>query len=387
MRSKFTFSKSTWKIGLIVMAGMVVGVIAWGGFNTAMEATNSIEFCISCHEMRDTVYPEYKTTIHYSNPAGVRAICSDCHVPKEWIYKVIRKIQASNEIYHWLAGTIDTPEKFEARRLEYARHVWDTMKATDSRECRNCHSFDAMDFHNQVPKASKAMQVAMTDGSTCIDCHKGIAHKLPDMSNGYKLMFNDLMAASMQLNSAVGDTVYSLGTTPFFLERPATAETGAVSGKLLAATPVKIIARDGDWIQGEIAGWQQEGAERVLYSLQGKRIFVAALAPPTVEKVVQGPAIMDPDTEQNWNQATLTIWTTNQNLVADEAQLWAYGEEMYNSTCGLCHAAPPTDHYLANQWIGTLNAMKRFTPLDDEQYRLLQKYVQLHAKDTGDQIE
>ena len=51
----------------------VAGVIFWGGFNTALEATNTEEFCISCHEMRDNVYQEYKETIHYKNPAGVRA--------------------------------------------------------------------------------------------------------------------------------------------------------------------------------------------------------------------------------------------------------------------------------------------------------------------------
>jgi len=30
--------------------GMVVGIIFWGGFNTTMEATNTMTFCISCHE-------------------------------------------------------------------------------------------------------------------------------------------------------------------------------------------------------------------------------------------------------------------------------------------------------------------------------------------------
>ena len=26
------------------------GIVAWGGFNTAMEATNTTGFCITCHE-------------------------------------------------------------------------------------------------------------------------------------------------------------------------------------------------------------------------------------------------------------------------------------------------------------------------------------------------
>ena len=34
----------------------VVGIIFWGGFNTAMEATNTTEFCINCHEMQAVSY-------------------------------------------------------------------------------------------------------------------------------------------------------------------------------------------------------------------------------------------------------------------------------------------------------------------------------------------
>jgi len=67
----------------------IFGIIFWGGFNTAMEATNTLEFCVSCHEMEDNVYQEYKPTIHYANRTGVRATCSDCHVPDPWVHKVV----------------------------------------------------------------------------------------------------------------------------------------------------------------------------------------------------------------------------------------------------------------------------------------------------------
>ncbi len=159
----------------------LAGIVFWGGFNTAMEATNTLSFCISCHEMRNTVYQEYKTSVHFSNPSGVQAGCPDCHVPREWTAKVVRKIKASWELYHWLIGSIDTKEKFEAKRAELAGRVWRTMKATDSRECRNCHNFQVMDFAGQARFASRIHQDAVKAGKTCIDCHKGIAHKLPPM--------------------------------------------------------------------------------------------------------------------------------------------------------------------------------------------------------------
>ena len=134
----------------LLSVGFVTGIFFWGGFNTVMEATNTLEFCISCHEMRDNVYQEYKETIHYTNRTGVRAVCSDCHVPKDWGHKMMRKIQASQEVYGKIMGTIDTKEKFEAKRLELAEHEWARMKASDSRECRNCHSFDSMNIEKQT---------------------------------------------------------------------------------------------------------------------------------------------------------------------------------------------------------------------------------------------
>ncbi len=163
----------------LLSAGFVAGVLFWGGFNTGMEATNTLEFCIGCHEMKDNVYQEYKTTIHYSNRTGVRAYCSDCHVPKDWTHKLVRKIKASAEVYGKIMGSIDTKEKFEENRLRLATNEWARMKASDSRECRNCHSFDAMDIEKQKARASKMHKIGLEDKQTCIDCHKGVAHHKP----------------------------------------------------------------------------------------------------------------------------------------------------------------------------------------------------------------
>ena len=163
----------------LVFGGFVAGIIFWGGFNTVMEATNTLDFCIGCHEMHDNVYQEYKKTIHYSNRTGVRAVCSDCHVPKDWVHKMARKIQASGEVWGKITGSISTPEKFEAKRLELAEHEWARMKGNDSRECRNCHSFDGMDTEKQKLRGAKMHKIGQSEKKTCIDCHKGIAHKKP----------------------------------------------------------------------------------------------------------------------------------------------------------------------------------------------------------------
>jgi cytochrome c-type protein NapC len=163
----------------ILTLSIVVGVVFWGGFNTAMEATNEQAFCISCHEMRDNVYAEMKKTVHYTNRIGIRATCPDCHVPRDWGYKLVRKVQASRELWSKVTGDVDTPEKFEVHRMEMANREWARMKASNSRECRNCHSFDAMRASVDIPAVYEKHMQADDSGQTCIDCHKGIAHLLP----------------------------------------------------------------------------------------------------------------------------------------------------------------------------------------------------------------
>ena len=169
-------------LGFLTLGGFVAGVIFWGAFNTALELTNTEAFCTGCHEMRDNVYPELQTTIHYTNRSGVRARCPDCHVPHRWTSKIARKMQASKEVWGKIFGTIDTREKFLDHRLVLAQHEWERMKANDSLECRNCHDYQSMDFTRQSPRAQTAHSTYLASGDkTCIDCHKGIAHHLPDM--------------------------------------------------------------------------------------------------------------------------------------------------------------------------------------------------------------
>ena len=100
-------------------------------------------------------------------------------MPKDWTHKMIRKAKASFEIWGKITGSIDTPEKFEAKRMELAGHEWARMKESNSRECRNCHNFDAMSAELQKQTPYKKHMKAKEEGKTCIDCHKGIAHQLP----------------------------------------------------------------------------------------------------------------------------------------------------------------------------------------------------------------
>ena len=160
-------------VGATIMAVVSIGVGKFFGF------TNSNEFCTTCHEMAQAVYVEYKQTLHYSNESGVRAECPDCHVPKVFPENVTSKFAAYSDVLHKILGTVDTPEKFEKRRLLMAQRVWTHMEETDSRECRTCHAFDAMKLEKQGRRGRRKHPKAVEEGKTCIECHKGVVHKLP----------------------------------------------------------------------------------------------------------------------------------------------------------------------------------------------------------------
>jgi cytochrome c-type protein NapC len=160
-------------------AAFALGIGFVGSAKFAIDYTNTTEFCTSCHTMQ-TNFAEYKESKHFLNPSGVRATCADCHVPEPLIPKLVVKIVAAKDVYHQLAGTIDTPEKFEARRWTMANRIWTRMKETDSRECRRCHDYASMELSEQDRSARGKHSRAPDKGETCIDCHKGVVHHMPD---------------------------------------------------------------------------------------------------------------------------------------------------------------------------------------------------------------
>lgn len=165
----------------MLVVGVAGGVVIWGGLNTGMEWTNRTDFCVSCHEMTIPL-EELKKTVHYKNRSGTSVSCADCHVasskhPVDYARKMTMKVVAARDVIGHLLGTIDTPEKFEAQRLTMAKRVWARMEESDSRECRNCHDFKTMDAEKQKDRSVVKHEGAIEDGKTCIECHKGIAHK------------------------------------------------------------------------------------------------------------------------------------------------------------------------------------------------------------------
>ncbi|MCM2678871.1 NapC/NirT family cytochrome c [Echinimonas agarilytica] len=180
-KSRFwTPTKAKWLLGIPIggFVFAVLGAIGLGIFHFTIEASSTNAFCYSCHVGMDTIVEEYEASPHYLNRHGVKADCADCHVSKEFIPKMETKIMAIADVYYQLIGTINL-DNFEQERERLAQKVWDEMKANDSRECRSCHDVNRWDIAAAPTRIKVNHQAAMNGQKTCIDCHAGIAHKLP----------------------------------------------------------------------------------------------------------------------------------------------------------------------------------------------------------------
>jgi trimethylamine-N-oxide reductase (cytochrome c), cytochrome c-type subunit TorC len=358
---------SRFALGAILIVGGIGGVVFWGGFNTFMEYTNTLGFCISCHEMESTVYQEYKETIHYSNRTGVRAVCSDCHVPKEWVPKLKRKIYATRELFYWAMGSIDTPEKFEAARLEMAERVWATMKANDSHECRNCHTYGAMNFELQHENAQNVMKAALAEGRTCIECHKGIVHQLPDLMFSFKGNLADETVEPSQTVS-VGPRAVEM-----------TNADGTLLATLMPGTQVKIVETEADRVRVQLEAWAQDVYPVGLMKAVGERILFAELTKPGLERRTAIDQFEDPYGER-WDKVRIDGWVKKLGLALESKVVWDLADRIYSSRCGSCHAPHATTEFTANQWPGNLDAMADYGGLMDEQFALVKQHLQVHAK-------
>ncbi len=362
---------------LLLAVGVVAGIIFWGGFNTFMEYTNTYSFCVSCHEM-STVEEEYQQSAHAHNPSGVAAICSDCHVPRPWGSKLWRKISATNELYHKLMGTIDTPEKFEERRLTLAQRVWTSMEATDSRECRNCHTNETMVTEKQTKLGQKMHKQLMDGEATCINCHKGVSHELPDMEKLYAGMEADYQQGALKANLAEKAVV-------ILPEVEMTANPGAEDAlaTLYGGAALSVIKQEGDWVQVMSQGWDREEGSHIYVDFN-RAVSLAKMSFDGMDKIERIESKLEPEYELTWNHIKLTGWVPRSALGPNEDEFWTYVTGLHELDCNLCHKTYPRDKWIMFDWRNNLKEMRRHTKLSQEQLQLVTNWVLRGARNDAE---
>lgn len=368
-------------LGIVTCGAFLAGIIFWGGFNTALEATNTEEFCISCHSMKENNYQEIQKTIHWSNRSGVRATCPDCHVPHKWSDKIAAKARASKDVFGWLLGSVNTKEKFESKRLHLAQNEWARFKANGSLECRNCHDYKSMDFAKMSERGAVQMRKAAERDQSCVDCHKGIAHELPEMDDSAQSMLAKMADELNGRSFENGSSYYSLVQTPMYATDSATEYVGVMS----PATQFTVLDESNNRLQVELKTWHKaKGYGRVLYFDFAKNIVQATLTKEASQDdslFVRGDKKEDDLTGLPWEQVTFTVWVDKRGFEDNLQNIWDYAEATYDTTCSVCHSQPDENHFDANTWPGMFAGMQGFVNLDGDTSELILKYLQNHSSD------
>ncbi|OOH91359.1 nitrate reductase [Pasteurellaceae bacterium 15-036681] len=352
---------------------MALGAVVLGGTQYAMKATSTTEFCVSCHSMSHP-QAEWEGSVHFSNRKGIRAECSDCHIPQDNAYHYVKtKVLAVKDLWNtFVVDKLPDQEAYEAHRLEMAQSVWADMKTNDSATCRSCHSFEAMALSEQKESAQKMHQLAMETNQTCIDCHKGIAHFMPDVPVDSAAAMGELAKHGGEFGSS-DKVLYSLTMSP--------AQFAGGEARLMPYAELHNWKEEGDKVTATINGWQQVGAESVVYMDLGKRIMVALLNDDVKDKVNVVKAVHDDVTNSEWKEINFDISMPKSAVTANIEALNSFGHNLNQTHCSGCHAPIGADHYTSNQWIGVVNSMKDRTSMSADDVRAVTIYLQRNAKD------
>ena len=367
-------------LGVLVTLGFIAGAIAWQQFNNVMDATSTEEFCVSCHSM-ETPLEELKQTVHWSNNSGVRATCPDCHLPHDKTAKYARKMQASREVLAELSGKYNEEGSFEEHRAEMAEREWARFAANGSKECKNCHSYDRMNFEKMSKAAQKAMKPAAERNQSCVDCHKGIAHHLPakKADTGNTSKFEAFVVSDIKPSQQY----YAKAIVPLFADESLTQNIG----HLETAAPVNAVKSTDQGDLVELGMWRKDkGFGRIWYNQFGKNITDAVLTKEFMQSEPQYTVLEtkeDPLTGLTWQKVKLPVWIAKNQLISDVNTVWETAENVYKTQCSTCHRQPQVAHFDSNTWIGLFKGMVGFTNIDDSTSKEVLRYLQLHASDTA----
>ena len=287
-------------------------------------------------------------------------------------------MEASSDVWGWIFNTVNTSEKFEDKRLEMASREWARFDRDDSLACKNCHEYDSMKWDEMSTLAQKQMKRAAEKDQSCVDCHKGIAHKLPDMGD----------ARAPQLIAEVGsgesqfsndEYYFSALTKPLFFSPTGDVEAGTLN----VATKVKVLETNGNRVKVTIAGWRKKiGASRVIYFDFGINMLTAQLsieAAKTEGVITPFEEKEDELTGLKWQRVETTLWTEKEYLLTEQQPLWDYARTTFRKSCSVCHTQPDEAHFDANTWPGMFQGMIAFVNMDDDTQALVQKYLQTHS--------
>jgi trimethylamine-N-oxide reductase cytochrome c-type subunit TorC len=284
-------------------------------------------------------------------------------------------------VWGQIVGTIDTREQFLEHRIVLARREWTRMSANGSRECRACHDYKDMDFNLMRPESQVAMRGAAERDQSCISCHKGIAHQLPDLKGAHNPLFDTLVSAASGQSIKAGGEYFAILPRELYADAEMTKPLGSIE----VASKVKVLETRDKAQRVELDLWRKnKGYGRVWYSDFGLNITSAILnkdvsRDENLVKIMETKE--DPITGLEWQQVQAEVWIPVESLIDSPEAIWSIARSSYSSSCSVCHRQPDEAHFDANTWPGLFGGMVGFTSMDEDTAKVVLKYLQTHSSD------
>lgn len=157
------------KLLLFTLLGAFIGIVAFVGTTSTLKATDTAEFCASCHVYESTV-----THFQESNHANLK--CNDCHTPNDsMLAKYTYK--AKSALGHGYMYTVGTD------KIPNVIHASAKSKEVVEQNCISCHEPGLENIEHDAK-------------DSCVDCHRQVPHgkgnfKTSDWYEPQNYDFND----------------------------------------------------------------------------------------------------------------------------------------------------------------------------------------------------
>lgn len=167
-------------IYLIIISTVVVTLVLTSLGYKAVVVTGEYPFCGSCHAWDGAIAEtNVMDTVHgASNPKGVQATCTQCHLPHDNIVNYLYTKAKNGIAEGFTTLTGDPNEKDWLANREHARKYY-----TFDSSCLNCHNnafVEANELKTSTISKMHQKYIEFKDSDEamkCTDCHKHVGHK------------------------------------------------------------------------------------------------------------------------------------------------------------------------------------------------------------------
>ena len=154
-----------------------------------------------------------------------------------------------------------------------------------------------------------------------------------------------------------------------------------IIGRLLPTAEVEVLKSENKRVLLRIKGYKPKSSQSALYFAPNRRILNAGFSKNADIKFVNSKTFTEKETHQEWELASVELWSNDEDLVEDVNVLYQEANELFTQNCSICHTLHSAKEFNANQWASVIKSMKTRVGFDTNTEHLVAQYLSKNAKD------